>query len=108
MRRLPRRVLVGVVRLYQLLVSPLLGPTCRFYPSCSAYAVEALQVHGAVRGSWLAARRLGRCHPWNPGGVDLVPPREGPAGPGTPSQTSVTGSGDRTEDDGPATPAAAA
>jgi putative membrane protein insertion efficiency factor len=68
------RVLVLPIRLYQLLVSPLLGPRCRFYPSCSAYAVEALQRHGALRGSWLAVRRLGRCHPWNPGGPDPVPP----------------------------------
>ncbi|MDQ6526437.1 membrane protein insertion efficiency factor YidD [Nocardioides sp. LHD-245] len=68
-------VLVGLVRGYQLLVSPLLGPTCRYYPSCSAYAVQALQVHGALRGSWLAVRRLLRCHPWAPGGVDHVPPR---------------------------------
>ena len=72
-------VLVGLVRAYQLLVSPLLGPTCRYYPSCSAYAVEALQVHGAIRGSWLAARRLLRCHPWSEGGVDHVPPRAGRA-----------------------------
>lgn len=68
-------LLIGLVRAYQLLVSPLLGPTCRYYPSCSAYAVQALQVHGAVRGSWLAVRRLLRCHPWSPGGVDHVPPR---------------------------------
>jgi putative membrane protein insertion efficiency factor len=68
------RVLVLPIRLYQLVVSPLLGPRCRFYPSCSAYAVEALQRHGALRGSWLAVRRLGRCHPWNPGGPDPVPP----------------------------------
>lgn len=70
-------VLVGLVRGYQLLISPLLGPTCRYYPSCSAYAVQALQVHGAIRGSWLAIRRLLRCHPWSPGGVDHVPPRRG-------------------------------
>jgi len=68
-------LLVMLIRAYQLLVSPLLGPTCRYYPSCSAYAVEALRVHGAVRGSWLAVRRLLRCHPWSPGGVDHVPPR---------------------------------
>lgn len=68
-----KAVLVLLIRGYQLLISPLLGPRCRFYPSCSAYAVQALQVHGAVRGSWLAARRLGRCHPWNSGGVDHVP-----------------------------------
>ena len=68
------RLLLLLVRGYQLFVSPLLGPRCRFYPSCSAYAVTALQTHGALRGSWLAIRRLGRCHPWNPGGVDHVPP----------------------------------
>ncbi|WP_408897507.1 membrane protein insertion efficiency factor YidD [Nocardioides sp. R1-1] len=70
-------VLVALVRAYQLLLSPLLGPTCRYYPSCSAYAVEALRTHGALRGSWLAGRRLLRCHPWAPGGVDHVPPRRG-------------------------------
>jgi len=70
-------LLIGLVRGYQLLVSPFLGPTCRYYPSCSAYAVQALQVHGAFRGSWLAVRRLLRCHPWSPGGVDHVPPRRG-------------------------------
>jgi putative membrane protein insertion efficiency factor len=73
LRRLPVLALTLVVRGYQLFVSPLLGPRCRFYPSCSAYALTALQRHGAVRGSWLAVRRLGRCHPWNPGGVDHVP-----------------------------------
>lgn len=66
-------VLTMLVRAYQSLISPMLGPSCRYYPSCSAYAVTALERHGAVRGSWLALRRLGRCHPWTPGGVDLVP-----------------------------------
>jgi uncharacterized protein len=65
--------LVGVVRMYQTLVSPLLPPSCRFYPSCSAYAVTALERHGALKGSWLAARRLARCHPFHPGGIDPVP-----------------------------------
>ncbi|MDP9417792.1 MAG: membrane protein insertion efficiency factor YidD [Actinomycetota bacterium] len=68
--------MVLAVRGYQLFISPLLGARCRFYPSCSAYAVQALTVHGGVRGSWLATRRLLRCHPWNPGGVDPVPPRK--------------------------------
>lgn len=68
-----RRLLVLLVKLYQRLLSPLLPPACRFYPSCSTYAVQALERHGALRGSWLAARRLGRCHPFHPGGVDLVP-----------------------------------
>ncbi len=73
-------LLIGLVRGYQLLISPLLGPTCRYYPSCSAYAVQALQVHGAMKGTWLAGRRLLRCHPWSPGGVDHVPPRRTRAG----------------------------
>jgi putative membrane protein insertion efficiency factor len=59
--------------LYQKLVSPLLPPSCRYYPSCSAYAAEALHRHGPFKGSLLAARRLLRCHPWAPGGVDTVP-----------------------------------
>ena len=67
-------VLTRLVRGYQLVLSPLLGPRCRFYPSCSSYAVQALSTHGAAKGSYLAARRLLRCHPWNPGGVDHVPP----------------------------------
>ena len=65
--------LVLAVRAYQKLVSPLLPPSCRFYPSCSAYAVTALERHGALRGGWLAARRLSRCHPFHPGGLDPVP-----------------------------------
>jgi len=72
---LPARVLTLLVRAYQLIVSPWFGPRCRFYPSCSAYAVTALQRHGAVAGTGLAIRRLLRCHPWNPGGIDHVPPR---------------------------------
>jgi uncharacterized protein len=70
-----RRLLILPIRLYQLLLSPLLGPRCRFYPSCSSYAVEAITIHGAMKGSYLATRRLLRCHPWNPGGLDPVPPR---------------------------------
>lgn len=73
-RRLPVLALVGLVRAYQLVVSPLTPPTCRYYPSCSSYAVTALRRHGAVRGTWLAVRRVARCHPWAPGGVDDVPP----------------------------------
>ena len=69
-----KRLLLGLVRFYQYLISPLLGPRCRFHPSCSQYAVEALERYGALRGSWLALRRLLRCHPWHPGGYDPVPP----------------------------------
>lgn len=67
--------LVAVVWLYQKLLSPLLPPSCRFTPSCSAYAVTALQRFGPIKGGWLTLRRLGRCNPWNPGGVDHVPER---------------------------------
>ena len=69
-------LLIGFLKLYRMFISPLYGNVCRFYPSCSAYALEAVQVHGAMRGSWLAARRLARCHPWNPGGYDPVPPKD--------------------------------
>ncbi len=68
-----RQVATLLIRLYQLTVSPLLGPRCRFYPSCSQYALEALQRFGFLRGSGLALKRIGRCHPWNPGGIDPVP-----------------------------------
>lgn len=64
----------GLVWLYRKLISPFLGNNCRFEPSCSAYAEEALRQHGAFRGSWLAARRIGRCHPWGGSGYDPVPP----------------------------------
>jgi putative membrane protein insertion efficiency factor len=72
---LAARVLIVPVIGYRRFISPLLPPVCRFAPSCSEYALEALRVHGAVRGLWLAARRLARCHPFNPGGYDPVPPR---------------------------------
>jgi putative membrane protein insertion efficiency factor len=68
-----KRLLVSLVRLYQLSISPLLPRSCRHFPSCSHYAVEALTRHGAGRGSWLSLKRLARCHPWNPGGYDPVP-----------------------------------
>jgi len=67
------RVLVLLVRFYQRFIGPGLPRSCRFHPSCSAYAAEALTRHGAVRGGWLTVRRLGRCHPFHPGGVDPVP-----------------------------------
>ncbi|NLO81077.1 MAG: membrane protein insertion efficiency factor YidD [Xanthomonadaceae bacterium] len=67
------RILIGLIRCYQWTISPLLGPCCRFYPSCSQYAIEAVRLHGSLRGSYLALRRLLRCHPWHPGGVDPVP-----------------------------------
>lgn len=68
-----RRVMIGTIKLYQLLISPLFPPVCRFQPTCSDYAVEALKLHGVGRGLAMAARRLLRCHPWHPGGFDPVP-----------------------------------
>jgi uncharacterized protein len=68
------RMLTIAISGYRRFISPLLGPHCRFAPSCSAYALEAVQKHGALRGSWLAVCRLARCHPFNPGGFDPVPP----------------------------------
>lgn len=68
-----RAVLIALIRAYQWFLSPLLGNHCRFYPSCSQYAREAIERHGAPLGVWLAVRRLLRCHPWHPGGVDPVP-----------------------------------
>ncbi|AUL98749.1 MAG TPA: membrane protein insertion efficiency factor YidD [Pseudothauera hydrothermalis] len=72
-----RSLLRGLIRGYQLFISPLLGPRCRFYPTCSHYALEALDTHGVLKGVWLALRRILRCHPWHPGGFDPVPPRTG-------------------------------
>lgn len=69
-----RRILVTLIRVYQWLLSPFLGQNCRYHPSCSHYAVEAVERHGPVRGTWMALRRVGRCHPWHEGGYDPVPP----------------------------------
>ncbi|WP_188982166.1 membrane protein insertion efficiency factor YidD [Pseudomonas matsuisoli] len=74
MRRFVTRILVLLVRGYQLAISPLLGPRCRFHPTCSHYAIDAVQAHGPLKGSWLTLRRLSRCHPFHPGGLDPVPP----------------------------------
>ncbi|MCL8208517.1 MAG: membrane protein insertion efficiency factor YidD [Actinomycetia bacterium] len=68
-----RRVLIGLIKAYQRMLSPLLPRVCRFYPSCSSYAIEAIERHGAWRGLGLALRRIGRCHPFHPGGYDPVP-----------------------------------
>lgn len=73
MRKVIVKSLLGLIRFYQLAISPYLGRNCRFYPSCSSYAHEAIQTHGALRGGWFAIRRVGRCHPWHPGGFDPVP-----------------------------------
>ncbi len=69
-----RAIARSLIRAYQLIVSPWLGPRCRFHPSCSNFALEAIEVHGMLRGGWLSVRRIGRCHPWHPGGFDPVPP----------------------------------
>jgi putative membrane protein insertion efficiency factor len=75
-------VLLAAIRGYRYAIRPMLGANCRFYPSCSAYALEAVERHGAVRGTWLAAKRIAKCHPFHPGGYDPVP--GGPGGPAAP------------------------
>jgi putative membrane protein insertion efficiency factor len=79
-RAVLRRGLLRLIRFYSRAISPALPPRCRFYPTCSAYAAEAIERHGAARGGWLTLRRLVKCAPWHPGGVDLVPE---PRGSGT-------------------------
>jgi putative membrane protein insertion efficiency factor len=75
-----KHVLIWLLKGYRFFISPLYGQVCRYHPTCSAYALEAVEVHGAVRGSALAARRLCRCHPWGAHGIDLVPePRTSPS-----------------------------
>ena len=63
---------IGLIRIYQWTIGPVIGNHCRFYPSCSHYGIEALQKHGVVKGIWMTLKRICRCHPWNPGGVDPV------------------------------------
>lgn len=77
-----RVLLIGLLRGYRAGISPLYGQVCRYHPSCSAYALDAVRGHGAARGSWLAVRRLGRCHPWAAGGYDPVPGRPAATGRG--------------------------
>lgn len=97
---LPARLLLGPIAFYRRWMSPALGQRCRFAPSCSAYAAEAIASHGALRGSWLAVRRMARCHPFHPGGHDPVPPvrhpwvtmertPEDPASPDSPERSRV-------------------
>ncbi len=71
-----RALIIGAIKFYRWVVSPVLGPHCRFHPTCSAYAVEALERFGVVRGGWLTIKRVGRCHPWHAGGIDPVPTDE--------------------------------
>ena len=68
-----RKLALLPIQFYRYAISPLMASHCRFYPSCSCYALEAIEYHGTLRGGWLTLRRLGRCHPWNPGGYDPVP-----------------------------------
>jgi putative membrane protein insertion efficiency factor len=70
-----RYVLKILIRAYQVALSPLLGPNCRYYPTCSQYAIEAIEAHGTLRGTWLTIKRISRCHPWHEGGFDPVPGR---------------------------------
>ncbi|MDW0116043.1 membrane protein insertion efficiency factor YidD [Sporosarcina thermotolerans] len=70
-----KTILIGLIKIYQKIISPLTPPTCRFYPTCSHYGVEAIQKHGAMKGSWLAIRRISKCHPFHEGGFDPVPER---------------------------------
>ncbi len=81
------RILIAVIRFYQTAISPLSLPSCRFTPSCSAYAREAIEVHGAVSGGWLALKRILRCHPWGGYGYDPVPRRRGAVGRATQSDS---------------------
>jgi len=76
MRQWFTKAVLLLIRAYQLGISPMLGRSCRFYPACSQYALEAVQNHGGLKGIWLAIRRIGRCHPWHPGGYDPVPSTE--------------------------------
>ena len=78
---IPRNVCIAILVAYRTVVSPLYGDVCRYYPSCSSYALQAIQQHGAVRGMWMGARRIIRCHPWAAGGVDDIP---------SPSRTMTT------------------
>ncbi len=96
------RALLLLIRLYQLLIAPLLGPVCRFEPSCSRYTAQCIAGHGALRGSWLGLRRILRCHPFHPGGYDPPPPPRG----STPA--SGLGSGQEPASDAAMPPAPAA
>lgn len=82
----PRNLCVLILRLYRAIISPLYGDVCRYYPSCSHYALQAIQHHGVVGGIWLGTKRISRCHPWADGGVDDIPVR-------TPARVSITGFG---------------
>jgi putative membrane protein insertion efficiency factor len=109
-RRAPvRRALLSVIAFYSRAISPALPPRCRFYPTCSAYAAEAIEVHGAVRGTILALVRLLKCAPWHPGGVDPVPPSSGTGAAGhssNPAAEPAAAPADRAPRSASATPPA--
>lgn len=86
-----RFLLIALLKGYRFAISPLYGQVCRYHPTCSAYALEAVTVHGSIKGSWLAIRRIGRCHPWAPGGYDPVPAK--PAAQADDNKTSRQWSG---------------
>lgn len=69
-----RKLLIAIIKVYKVAISPFIGRHCRFQPTCSSYAIEAIDKHGLLRGGWLAVKRIGRCHPWNAGGYDPLPP----------------------------------
>ncbi|MFZ1729646.1 MAG: membrane protein insertion efficiency factor YidD [Bacteroidota bacterium] len=73
MKRALSAILVAIIRGYQAAISPMFPPSCRFYPTCSTYTMESIKKYGAFRGSWMGAKRISRCHPWNEGGYDPVP-----------------------------------
>ena len=106
-RRPVRQAVLGAIRFYSRAISPALPARCRFYPTCSAYAAEAIERHGAARGTWLALRRLVKCAPWHPGGVDLVPPaRPGTSQPDRASSTATPVSPDAAPRSTPTAPPA--
>ena len=88
-------VLIWLLKGYRFAISPLYGQVCRYHPTCSAYALEAVQTHGAIRGSWLAMRRVARCHPWAAGGLDPVPPTKNRTSPSRTSATATPTTGER-------------
>ncbi len=90
-RRLAIAPLVLLIKVYQYLISPLIGPRCRFLPSCSDYTLQALARHGLARGSWLAIKRIARCHPWGDSGYDPVPPTAAEASDKAPSAAPEAG-----------------
>ncbi len=87
-------VLIGLLKAYRFAISPLYGQVCRYHPTCSAYALEAVQTHGAVRGTWLAMRRVARCHPWAAGGFDPVPSSKNRRSSTPPSSMATPTTGD--------------